>query len=126
MIVTPLSVPARTNVSGSKISFAPSMPRRMYVPLLRASLKPLSVTASPTRKRVPAPSACSTFARSASPVPSLLASVTAPVQLGSALPNVPFAGRNQILSGQMSTVPPSSANTFGVSVSVQPGTASPL
>ena len=126
MIVTPLTVPARTNVSGSKISFAPSMPRRMYVPLLRASPKPLSVTASPTRKRVPAPSACSTFARPASPVSSLLPSVTVPVQLGSALPNVPSAGRNQILSGQMSTVSPSSANTFAVSVSVQPGTASPL
>ena len=98
----------------------------MYVPLLRASPKPLSVTASPTRKRVPAPSACSTFARPASLVSSLLPSVTVPVQLGSALPNVPISGRYQTLSGQMSTVPPSSANTFGPLTSVQPSTGVPL
>ena len=51
---------------------------------------------------------------------------TEPLQLGSALPNWPESGRYQILSGQMSTVPPSSANTFGPLTSVQPATGVPL
>ena len=52
--------------------------------------------------------------------------LTVPLQLGSALPNVPISGRYQTLSGQMSTVPPSSANTFGPLTSVQPSTGVPL
>ena len=40
--------------------------------------------------------------------------------------SVPAAVSKDILSGQMSTVPPSSANTFGPLTSVQPSTGVPL
>ena len=82
------------------------------MPLSSGVEKPLNVTASPTRKGVSMPFAATESARA--PLLSFERwSATVPLQLGSALPNLPISGRYQTLSGQMSTVPPSSANTFG-------------
>ena len=95
------------------------------MPLSSGVEKPLNVTASPTRKGVSMPLAATESAR-APLLSSERWSATVPLQLGSALPNVPISGRYQTLSGQMSTVPPSSANTFGPLTSVQPSMGVPL